>query len=77
MVYLQKFDKNSTLSSSVLGEIDDCPGLRRSSSCWIKASSNSIPGGQPSTIPPMPFPCDSPKEVKVNSLPMVFDIIDC
>ena len=35
-----------------------------------------MPDGHPSTMPPMPFPCDSPKDVNVNNLPCMFDILN-
>jgi hypothetical protein len=40
----------------------------------MNVSSISIPGGHPSITPPMALPCDSPKDVNVKNLPMVFDI---
>lgn len=37
--------------------------------------SKGIPAGQPSTIPPMAGPCDSPKVVSLNRVPKVFAAI--
>ncbi|MOA56031.1 hypothetical protein D3C78_1799380 [compost metagenome] len=47
------------------------PGLRRSSSAWMSASDRVMPGGQPSTMQPIPGPWLSPNEVTVNSRPML------
>src|SRR3989338_7831353 len=50
----------------------EVPGLRRSRSCWMSASHNANPGGQPSTTQPSAAPCDSPNDVTVNKVPSVF-----
>src|SRR2546429_294968 len=42
----------------------------------MSASSSASPGGQPSTTQPIAGPCDSPKEVTANSLPMVLPDMD-
>ncbi|MNY14403.1 hypothetical protein D3C86_1475790 [compost metagenome] len=47
--------------------IFDCPGLRLSSSDWIKSRSTGSCAGQPSKITPMATPCDSPKVVMRNN----------
>ena len=49
----------------------EVPGLRRSKSICKSSAHNAKPGGQPSTMPPMAAPCDSPKDVNVNSVPSV------
>jgi hypothetical protein len=38
----------------------------------MSAVLNAIPGGQPSTTQPMAAPCDSPKDVTQNKVPIVF-----
>jgi hypothetical protein len=38
----------------------------------MKSKSISSPAGQPSIIPPMAFPCDSPNDVNLNNCPKLF-----
>jgi hypothetical protein len=38
--------------------------------------SSLSPAGQPSIIPPIAAPCDSPKEVNLNNSPKLFDAIN-
>jgi hypothetical protein len=38
----------------------------------MKSRSISNPAGQPSIIPPIAFPCDSPKEVSLKICPKLF-----
>src|SRR5437667_461323 len=42
----------------------------------MSASVSASPGGQPSTTQPIAGPCDSPKDVTANSLPIVLPDMD-
>src|SRR5436190_10878072 len=42
----------------------------------MSASVSASPGGQPSTTQPIAGPCDSPKDVTANNLPMVLPDMD-
>ena len=69
-------ESNCTLSSSFLELVTLlCPGFLLSKSFWIISLSISNPAGQPSIIPPIIEPCDSPKDVSLNNFPKVFPII--
>lgn len=54
---LERISQESALLRGV--RISDCPGRRRSSSFWIRASFTGMPGAQPSMTTPTPPPCDS------------------
>jgi hypothetical protein len=54
----------------------DCPGLRLSKSNCTASTSIGIPEGQPSIIPPIALPWDSPKLVKRNIFPNEFELIE-
>ena len=49
-----------------------CPVRRRATKRCNSSKSISTPAGIPSSTPPIAGPCDSPKVVSVNILPMVF-----
>ena len=69
-------DKISSLSFSFLWvTIFDCPGFLLSKSFWINSIFISFPDGQPSIIPPILFPWDSPNVVTVKRLPKVLLLI--
>jgi hypothetical protein len=56
----------------------DCPGRRRSRSCWMSSLVSGISGGQPSTTQPIAIPWLSPKVVTRNMWPKVLkDIFAC
>ena len=58
------------LSFSSRGVVSrDCPGRRRVSCGWMSSSDRRSCGGTPSTIATIPFACDSPAVVTLNSLP--------
>jgi hypothetical protein len=42
----------------------------------MSTSVSASPGGQPSTAQPIAGPCDSPKDVTANNLPMVLPDMD-
>ncbi len=42
---------------------------------WISASQSGMPGGQPSSTPPRPGPCDSPNVVRRSARPKVLPAI--
>ena len=63
-------DKNSTVSGSLrCVTILDCPGLRLFNSFWIASKSTCNPAGNPSMIPPIAVPWDSPYVVTFNKFP--------
>lgn len=54
-------ERISTISDSSRGVvIRDWPGRRRSRSRWMSVVESERRGGHPSSVTPMPAPCDSP-----------------
>ena len=53
----------------------DVPGLRASSQGWMSAAESGIPGGQPSTTPPIAGPWDSPQVVMRKMRPVVLTLM--
>src|SRR5579862_463767 len=67
-------DRMRQRSDSFLGvTMSLWPGLRRSRSFWMSASSRSRSGGQPSTTTPTPPPWDSPQVAILKSCPNWLD----
>ena len=63
-------DKIETLSLSFLWVVNlDWPGFLLSISYEIRSKSILCPAGQPSIIPPMALPWDSPKVVNLKIFP--------
>ena len=70
-------DRNSTRSASLrCVVILDCPGLRLPNSNCMASMSRCTPEGQPSIIPPIALPWDSPKLVSRNISPKEFELIE-